>query len=190
MEINMPESKEILCSRCGCKRVVPITWAYKQCSKCKKRQEKKLAEEKAERKKRKDAERDRNWRIGVLNEPDARLEDFMSWERFKEFWGEDVKYKTYLKEKEKFMQDQRRDRRELEPSDTNSIIMNVPVDPNRKKACIKNRMMWLGLIPKDAFDIQNHCSCRWCKIWKKYNKAHLLLGGIKGVKLWRSGIYD
>jgi len=188
-------TKEIKCSRCGCKRVVPIDWAYKQCPKCKKRQERKLAEEKTERKRRKDAERDRNWRIGALNESDVELEDFMSWEEYKELWekisGHTPKFKEgYLKTKEEFMERQRKDRTELEPSDLNTIVTNVPFDRVRREACIKNRRMWLGLIPKDAIDIQNHCSCRWCKVWKKYNKSHLLLGGIQGVCLWKSGIYD
>lgn len=182
------ETKEIFCTKCKCTRIVPINWNRKMCPKCTAKQQAKYKKRKAERKKRKDAERDRNWRIGVLNEPDARLEDFMSWERFQEFWGENVKMKTYIKEKEKFMEDQRRQRRELQPSDTDSIIMNVPLDPNRREACIKNRRMFLGLIRKDAFDIQNHCSCRWCKVWKKRNKSSLLLGGVTGLDLWRSGI--
>jgi len=186
-------TKEIKCSRCGCKRVVPINWQYKQCPKCKKRQEKKQAEEKTERKKRKEARQDEAWRIGALNEPDAEFEDFMSWEEYKALWegitGHTPKFKEgYLKDKDKFMERQRRDRQQLEPTDTNSIIMNVPVDRYRREACLKNRRMWLGLIPRDAIDIQNHCSCRWCRVWKKYNKSHLMLGGIQGVDLWKSGI--
>lgn len=162
------------------------------CPKCTAKQQAKYKLAKAERQKRKDVKKDEEWRRGAINEPDARLEDFVTWEEHKELMegitGRTPTFESYLKAKEKFMEAQRRDRRELQPSDANSIVMNVPLNPNRREGCIKNRRMWLGLIPKDAFDIQNHCSCRWCKVWKRYNKSHLLLGGIQGVKLWRSGI--
>lgn len=186
------ETKEIKCSRCKCKRVVPIDYDKRTCPKC--LEEKRLIRQKEQylRKKQKEAKQDENWRIGAINETDAKFEDFMTWEEYKELW-EGISGRTqfkegYLKDKERFMERQRRDRQELQPSDTRSIIFNVPLDRTRREACIKNRKMWLGMIPKDAFDIQNHCSCRWCKVWKRYNKAHLLLGGITGVNLWRSGI--
>jgi len=161
------------------------------CPKCTAKQQAKYKLAKAERQKRKEAKQDENWRRGAINEPNALLEDFMTWEEHKELWekitGRIPKFERYLKDKEEFMERQRRDRRELKPSDTRSIIMNVPLNP-RRGGCIKNRKMWLGLIPRDAFDIQNHCSCRYCKVWKRYNKAQLLLGGIQGVRLWKSGI--
>lgn len=172
--------------------MVPIDYDKRTCPKCLK--EKRLIRQKEQflRKKQKDLEARKQVRIGNINyNPDAKLEPYMTWQEYKELWmettGHTPRFKEgYLKAKEQWLEDQRKYR--VQKSEVEDIVMNIPLNPNRKEGCIRNRRMWLGLIQKDAIDIQNHCSCRWCKVWKRYNKAHLLLGGITGVDLWRSGI--
>lgn len=97
----------------------------------------------------------------------------ISWERYKELWGESVSFQSYLEDKRKFEEANRGEI--LKPQIEQILQRNL--FPLKGFDCKKFRLMITGyILPKDSFFCANHhTSCesciKWFHEWKDYNKG-------------------
>jgi Ulp1 family protease len=86
----------------------------------------------------------------------------ISWERYKEIWGENVSFQDYLEDKRKFEQE---NKGEILDPDIEQILdrHNYPIV---NQDCKRFRLMITGMVNKDPFFINDHhLTCESCIAW-------------------------
>jgi len=118
-----------------------------------------------------------NFGLGYETEP------FMSWERFKEIWGDLATIDSYKKEKKQFLEDRRKDLDEIKKTPLGEILLSVPM---KGEDCRKFRLAHMNVIQgiERTLAIENHLNCKWCGEWFAYNKKKGNIGKISGVDVW------
>lgn len=150
---------------------------------------------KRKKKQKKEALIERQVRSGNLNfglPPE--IGSFPSWEDYKvlreklfehEIKGDEARklYKTYLKEKEEFLESRRKLMKEYQKDPTYKILTNVPMIG---EDCRNFRLAHMEVITgiDRILAIQNHTTCKPCQFWFMINKKRGNIGKVTGVDLW------